>query len=402
MTTAQGEKKSDAPTDEDDDKAKAPAGDPSPEQEPSEDTPLAKLREQMVDDDEGATPPTSPEPNSEAGSDDPSNTSASEEEDPPDPESAPTEPTPDEPAAAEPEEEEDPPNPDAETSSPPDTNKEVRLTDEEYAALGRRAKTRINQLYRQVKEGEPLVEVGRTVQETAAAYGLKDGLKPQEIQYLVGVGSLLAAQDQRAIPLLENHINDIRQAHNLPVPTTAVDLTFEGELPQPLRELVEVYGVSESDVRLLAAAKAYKEKQSATPPPAPAPSAPPTPRAPAPEANPRVEIEQAEQAVDAFLQGRGIVGEEAQVQFLNNELKNYLLQFSNDGTLPGIPPADRLRAVRLAVKEYDLDNRPPPKNSGTPPRQPHPQPVTSKSVGGGSTKTKSLSPLEEARNRFVG
>lgn len=184
---------------------------------------------------------------------------------------------------------------------------------EEMAALKQSTRTRIETLSSLAKEAreklaeaEPLVQSGKEYRDLIEGFELqKDiGWVPQEhiaglVKVQAAVNRSLIALNQNRLPAdgdlslfkdLASQIDTLRSKFGISLPASTASAPelkpFEGELPADLKDMVEIYGVDEKRVRLLAA----MEGRKAAPPaqqPAAQPTAQPAPQQPAQPAKPR-------------------------------------------------------------------------------------------------------------------
>lgn len=155
----------------------------------------------------------------------------------------------------------------------------------------------------ELEKAAPLIEHGKFYSEVLDKYELKDDIGFVPPEHFAGVvkaqaavnraliainqGRMPAPQDVETFTALATSVDNLRNTLGLkPTPAasaTAASAPFTGELPADLKDLVEVYGVDEKRVRLLAAMEATKSPaavQVAAPQPAqpPAPAQPPQQR----------------------------------------------------------------------------------------------------------------------------
>lgn len=191
-------------------------------------------------------------------------------------------------------------------------------SEQERKALREKTSGRMVELHRRWtdseakrKEVEPLAEAGKEYTELLDSFGVREDVgyvPPDHMAGLIRVqaginraqlaiqqGRTPAPADLQSLDLLTENVTRLRQQFGLaPVATTQAALEpLQGDLPQDMRDLVEVYGLPEADVRLLAAIKAKPAAQ--------APSAPtPPPAAPVPPPEPPVQHQQVNPAEAAY------------------------------------------------------------------------------------------------------
>ena len=174
---------------------------------------------------------------------------------------------------------------------------------EEMAALKQSTRTRIETLSSIAKEAreklaeaEPLVQSGKEYRDLIEGFELREdiGWVPQEhiaglVKVQAAVNRSLVALNQNRLPSegdlslftdLAAQIDTLRSKFGIASPAAPAPeiKPFEGELPADLKDMVEIYGVDEKRVRLLAAMEGRKASQPAQP--STKPQSPPTPAQP--------------------------------------------------------------------------------------------------------------------------
>lgn len=262
-----------------------------------------------------------------------------------------------------------------------------------------KVKERYRALHNQVQELAPAAEIGKgwsdliqskeltpdieTLDDEQIAWSIRaQGAAVRAVQ-AVHRGITPAAKDLAILDQLRAGIAEVDKAigrRATPADPHAVAEAFTGPIPDDLKEAAEIAGLSEKEVRILAALRSHKP--TATPPPAPTP-APGAPTAPRQETQPRQGTErnapdpraQIAETYWAKQTNKGITDtfklKPEQVEgFFNQNITPILgqkLQAEYPGQNPGavfaqMPPDLRHKFVMDAVSEHQSRTRPAPKS----------------------------------------
>lgn len=242
-------------------------------------------------------------------------------------------------------------------------------------------------------------QAAKTEAERTARFVAEQGLDNEEFGFGVQLMGAIKRNDPRAIPAVENTLRELLKANGkqFPEPATAQQPEIEpikGKLPDDLAELVELHGVPEEEMRLLAALRVQKAQRKAQPAPPAAPPAPVAPIQPAAPANGQRQPDAAEVAVNraiySYLEGQGVP-------------RDQVLAYVEKQLLPLIPEPgkislqDRLAAVVSAHSKRVAAN--PPKPAAQ--RTPSPQPISGRNGAAGVGRTTTADPLQGLKAQWV-
>lgn len=314
------------------------------------------------------------------------------------------------------EDEEDDSDEDGETDDTANDSEESDddfLPKKEFRKLSARTQKRIKTLSRKAKENEAgaarasLITTAQNHMGVAADKQLND----EELVYMVGLGSLIANNAPQAIAQLENHLTHLRAANKIePEPVKVpINFEFEGNLPDDIQELVDTYGMDLKRARILAAAEKLAKEGEITHTPTPAQPDPAVASQQQLDAAIALEREKmaaqsAESQVVMFLETKGLKTTDDMYKMLNGPLKGHWEEFSNDGTLDGIPVSQRVTVIRTAYKLYESEAPRTKKKKKIKKRRErkHIRPLDSSSGSSASSSTTDdTSPLESLRAKMV-
>lgn len=305
------------------------------------------------------------------------------------------------------------------------------FTDEDRKRLGKRAEKRIKQLHAEGREAkQQVIELQEKFEDQTSNIKVgqyfndlvdKHNLDPQDVDTAMNLAIGVVHHPRNVIPVLEQLLDQVHHRAGIPRQSAAPAslAPFQGQLSNEMQDLIDVYGMDETRVRMWAAAENLGARAQAQPPtPAPAPAPAPVPQAqPAPQegviprgetytgeyptqaTEPQVDA-QAEQVanmqISTHLTRNGIPPEKQQDML--RTLWPLMVPFSPNGDPRQLSLENRVRVVELALEQHQMANRP----RRTAPRDPAP-------VGGGGaptatrTTTEQTAPtLEDLKKRFVG
>ena len=264
------------------------------------------------------------------------------------------------------------------------------LSEDDRKALGQRATKRIKTLHAKEREArEQLIALQSQVDANDSHVkvgqyfnGLIDQhhLAPEDVDTAMNLAVGLATNPGQTIPVLEQILDGAYQTAGIAKPEVqSAPVPYAGALPQEYQDLVDVYGMDERRVRLLAgfeAAPATPAPPPAppTPPPAPAPVAAPQPQHvdPMPRAADQQALQEAHALsvaqITTYLMEQGIK-EADMTAHIDTNLGPIMAKFAPGGDPRNLSFESRLKAVQLAHEQYRLATRP---VRQTPPRDPAP------------------------------
>lgn len=192
--------------------------------------------------------------------------------------------------------------PKVEQTGPPATNTGIDdplagLDENTRRAIGNRGKVRefvdslnakIKDRDVQIKNVEQFATDGKQFNELIDNFGVRDDVGWVPPEHMAGLiraqasvnraldnlrrGQQPTTQDMQQVNALGASVDAIRQSLGVPVAKAESEITpFAGKLPEHLHDLVSVYGIPESQVRLLAAIEARTAQAAKAPVSAPAP-----------------------------------------------------------------------------------------------------------------------------------
>lgn len=227
-----------------------------------------------------------------------------------------------------------------------------------------------------VQDLEPIREAGQFLTKFQADAGLDAG----EVVSALELSAAFKRGDPKALEALEAAAAQLRTDLGMPDPVREPALApLQGVLSQDYKDMIEVLGVPEADVRLFAALQA---KLKAPPAPAAARPQPRPAQRPAAPLVPQVDrarLQQlqvaANETVLDYLETVKVARDKASEHMAKN-LWPYLKPLSPGQDPSKIPPEERLRLVQIAQQKHTLarakaaaveraKNPPPPKSTST-------------------------------------
>lgn len=258
---------------------------------------------------------------------------------------------------------------------------------------------------KELEKVKPVAELGSEFDQILKTYKVEEDVGMVEPGQLAGIirsqasinraihalkaGRAPSEADAHVVSSVVRQMADVAKALKIPFGQAEVGPVkvpkFEGELSQDLKDLTEIYGIPEADVRDLAAMRALRtseakraEAAKMAPPPQAQPvqpaampvSQPPAPAARADDTADRVYIARARSEIEAS----GVANADIQQHFAQQVLPRIYSKLAKE--VPGVnpaeafgalSPADKYQATVAAHKEWQAANKPKPsQNPGRP------------------------------------